>query len=463
LVIREGDTIAAVATAPGECGIGIVRISGPEAIGIADRVFRSVSGRPLKELPGRRMNYGYIFNPDDGEKIDEVLVAAMKAPHTYTREDIVEVHCHGGNVAVRKILETILSMGARLAQPGEFTKRAFLNGRIDLSQAEAVMDIISSKSEMGLKTAVSQLEGGLSKQLEGIKDKLLYIMSRIEASIDFPEHDIEEVTRDDLIQETRSAIDMVEGLLSTSSTGKIVREGLSTAIIGKPNVGKSSLLNALLRENRAIVTEIPGTTRDVIEEYLNLRGVPLKLIDTAGIRQTDDLVESIGVEKTREYLGSADLVLLMLDAGRPLSEEDRIIIDIIKGKRVIVLINKTDLEIRLEIEEIEKRFSERPVIYMSLARGTGLDVLEDTIYKMVFSDEIRTGDTVMVTRVRHEDCLRRAKKSLSDAVAAMGNKLPVDLVSIDIKAALEALGEITGDNITEEIIDRIFHDFCIGK
>ncbi len=463
MVIKEGDTITAVATAPGDSGIGIVRISGPLAIKIAAQAFRSVTGVSLAGLPDRRMNYGYIYNPDNGEKIDEVLVTAMKAPHTYTRENVVEIYCHGGNVPVRKILEVIVGLGARIAQPGEFTKRAFLNGRIDLSQAEAVMDIIHSKSEMGLKTAVDQLEGGLSKRLDVIKDKLLSIMSRIEASIDFPEHDIEELTREALLQDTRVSIAMMDKLLSTSSTGKIVREGLKTAIIGKPNVGKSSLLNALLRENRAIVTEIPGTTRDVIEEYITLRGIPLRIMDTAGIRETDDFVESIGVEKTREYLQRADLVLLVLDAARPLSQEDRIILDIIRDKKIIVLINKTDLDIQLDIEEITERFSGRPVIHMSLTQEKGLGTLEETIYEMVFSDRVRSSDAVMVTSVRHEDCLKRAKVSLSDAQQAIISGIPVDLVSIDVKAALEALGEITGENITEEIVDRIFHDFCIGK
>ncbi|MGI6702622.1 MAG: tRNA uridine-5-carboxymethylaminomethyl(34) synthesis GTPase MnmE [Clostridia bacterium] len=463
MVIREEDTITAIATAPGESGIGIVRISGLCAISIAARVFRSVSGKSLEQLPDRRMNYGHITNPDDGETIDEVFVVAMKAPYTYTREDVVEIHCHGGNAAVRNILELIVEAGARVAEPGEFTKRAFLNGRIDLSQAEAVMDIIHSKSDMGLKTAVSQLEGGLSRYLDEIKDKLLSIMAGVEASIDFPEHDIEEQTRETLLEDTRQAVDMVERLLATSSGGRIVREGLKTVIIGKPNVGKSSLLNALLRENRAIVTEVPGTTRDVIEEYINLKGIPLRLMDTAGIRETDDLVESIGVEKTRVYMENADLVLLVLDAARPLSKEDRAILDIIKDKRSIVLINKTDLEIRLDEREITDRYPEWPVIHMSLVQDRGLDALEDTIYNLVFSDGIRSSDAVMVTRVRHEDCLKRAKRSLGDAIRAMKGGLPVDLVSIDIKAALEALGEITGDNITEEIVDRIFADFCIGK
>lgn len=463
LVIRDNDTIAAIATAPGDSGIGIVRLSGPSAIEIAGAVFKSVSGKPLWELPDRKMNYGYIYDPESGEKIDEVLVVAMRAPHTYTREDVVEIDCHGGSVPLKRIMDVVTDKGARIAEPGEFTKRAFLNGRIDLSQAEAVIDIINSKSEMGLRTAVSQLEGGLSRRLGIVKDRLLSMMARIEASIDFPEHDIEEITREALREGINEAANMLDRLISTASSGKIVREGLKTAIIGKPNVGKSSLLNALLRENRAIVTEIPGTTRDVIEEYINVRGVPLRIIDTAGIRETDDIVEKIGVEKTKEYLARADLVLFVLDAARPLSDEDRIIIEIIKGKKVIVLINKTDLEIRLELDEIGEIFKDKPVISMSLVEDKGLDTLEETIHNMVFAGEIKSGDPVMVTNVRHENCLKRAKISLEEAADCIEGGLPLDLISIDIKQAMEALGEITGENITEEIVNRIFHDFCIGK
>lgn len=460
---REGDTIAAIATAPGSCGIGIVRISGPEAIDIGDVIFKSVSGKSLKELPDRRMNYGYIYDPCTGEMIDEVLVTAMRAPYTYTREDVVEIDCHGGTIPLRRIMEVVLDMGARLAEPGEFTKRAFLNGRIDLSQAEAVVDIITSKSYMGLKTAVSQLEGVLSKRLAAIKDILLSMMARIEASIDFPEYDIEEVTVEGLKEDAREAISMIEKLISTASTGKIFREGLSTAIIGKPNVGKSSLLNALLREERAIVTDIPGTTRDVIEEFINIRGIPLRIIDTAGIRKTEDLVEKIGVEKSREYLNKADLILFVLDAATPLSDEDRIIIDLVKEKKVIVLINKTDLEIKLDIDEVKSVFKEKPVIMMSIVEGKGLEELENSICSMVFSGEVVTSDEVMVTNVRHENCLKRAKRSLEEALISIEGGLPVDLISIDVKEALESLGEITGESVTEEIVNRIFQDFCIGK
>ncbi len=463
MTVKGGDTIAAIATAPGESGIGIIRISGPEAVGIGTRVFRAAKGIPLDKLPYKRMNYGHIYVPSTGDTIDEVLVVAMKAPFTYTREDVVEVHCHGGSTSVRKILETIVDQGARIAEPGEFTKRAFLNGRIDLSQAEAVMDIISSRTEMGLKTAVSQLEGKLSRYLEDIKQGLLSAMANIEASIDFPEDDIDERTRETLLQDIHRGAGLIKKLLVTYSGGRIVREGLKTAIIGKPNVGKSSLLNALLRENRAIVTEVPGTTRDIIEEYINLKGIPLRVIDTAGIRKTDDIVESIGVEKAREYVDKADLILLMLDAAKPLSQDDRIILGIIKNKKVIVLINKTDLEIKLDLQEVIKESEGRRIIHMSLIEDKGLDILEDTIKDMVFSGDVKIGDGVIITRVRHENCLKRAKNSLCDAKDAINNGLPVDLVAIDIKAALEALGEITGDNITEEIVDRIFEDFCIGK
>jgi tRNA modification GTPase len=463
MVIRDGDTIAAIATAPGDCGIGIVRISGPESIGIARSIFKPAGKNVAELLPDRRMRYGYIIDPATGKKIDEVLIVAMKAPNTYTREDIVEIDCHGGSVPLRKILDIVINYGARVAEPGEFTKRAFLNGRIDLSQAEAVIDIINSKSDMGLKTAVSQLEGRLSRMIDVYKDKLLSMMSRIEASIDFPEHDIEDLTREELRQGISQTIEGLDRLISTSSSGRIVREGLSTAIIGKPNVGKSSLLNALLRENRAIVTEVPGTTRDIIEEYVNIKGIPLKIIDTAGIRDTDDLIERIGVEKAKQYLDRADLVLLVFDAAKPLSAEDRAVMGIIHGKRVIALINKTDLEIKLEIKDIEKAFEGHPIVFMSVVEGKGLDVLEDTIYDMVFAGKIKTGDPVMVTNVRHENCLKRALANLRDALASIEAGLPLDLISIDIKGAMEALGEITGENITDEIIDRIFHDFCIGK
>jgi len=463
LIIRDEDTITAIATTPGYSGIGIVRISGTKAIEIADEVFKSVKGKLLKELPDRKMNYGYIYDPDTGEKIDEVLVTAMRAPYTYTREDVVEINCHGGNMPLKRTMEIVLDKGARVAEPGEFTKRAFLNGRMDLSQAEAVIDIINAKSNMGLKTAVSQLEGGLSKRVAVIMDKLLSMMSRIEASIDFPEYDIEEVTAGELKQDASEAISMMDRLISTASTGKIIREGLRTAIIGKPNVGKSSLLNALLRENRAIVTDIPGTTRDIIEEFINIRGIPLKVIDTAGIREADNIVEKIGVEKTRESIEKADLILLVFDAAEPLSDEDRIIIDMVKKKKLIILINKTDLDVKLDVKEIKTIFKGRPVILISLAEEKGLNKLEDTIYNMIFSGEVKTTDSVMITNIRHENCLKRAKESLKEANRAIEEGMPVDLISIDIKKAMEDLGEITGESITDEIVNRIFEDFCIGK
>ncbi|MBA1334745.1 MAG: tRNA-5-carboxymethylaminomethyl-2-thiouridine(34) synthesis protein MnmE [Firmicutes bacterium] len=463
MVIRDGDTIAAIATAPGDSGIGIVRLSGPEAISIAESIFESISGSPLGDLPDRRLNYGYVKDPTSGERVDEVLVAAMRAPRTYTREDMVEINCHGGSVPLKKVMALVVDKGARVAEPGEFTKRAFLNGRIDLSQAEAVIDIINSKSEMGLRTAMSQLDGGLSRRLGVIKEKLLAMMARIEASIDFPEHDIEEITREALEHGAKETVDMLERLIATASSGKLVREGLKTAIVGKPNVGKSSLLNALLRENRAIVTDVPGTTRDIIEEYINIKGVPLRIMDTAGIRETEDIVEKIGVEKTKEYLDRADLILFVLDAARPISEEDRTIFEIIQGKRVIVLINKTDLKVEIDMGEIEEAFRDKPVIPMSLLKDEGLDTLEEKIHDMVFSGQVRSSDPVMVTNVRHEDCLKRARKSLLEAIESIDAGLPLDLISIDIKESMEALGEITGESITEEIVDRIFHDFCIGK
>ncbi len=463
MTIREEDTIAAIATTPGYSGIGIVRISGARALEIAGEIFRSVTGKPLKELPDRKLNYGYIYDPDSSEKIDEVLVTAMRGPCTYTREDVVEINCHGGSLPLKRTLEAIMDRGARLAEPGEFTKRAFLNGRIDLSQAEAVIDIINAKTDRGLKAAVSQLGGGLSERLDMIMDKLLSMMSRVEASIDFPEHDIEEITIDTLKQDASQVICLLDRLIATASSGKIIREGLKTAIIGKPNVGKSSLLNALLKENRAIVTDIPGTTRDIIEEFVSIRGIPLKIIDTAGIRESRDIVEKIGVERTRESLEKADLILLVFDAAQSLSDEDRIIIEMVKGKKLIVLINKTDLEAKLDVEKVKTIFGDKPVILMSLVEGKGLDILEDILYNMVFSGEVEASDPVMITNVRHENCLKRARRSLEEAMKAIEGGMPVDLISIDIKEAMEAIGEITGDSITDEIINRIFEDFCIGK
>ncbi|RKD31376.1 tRNA uridine-5-carboxymethylaminomethyl(34) synthesis GTPase MnmE [Thermohalobacter berrensis] len=457
------DTIAAIATAPGEAGIGIVRISGNKAIEIADKVFKGKRIEKLSEAEERKLIYGYIIDPEDGKKIDEVLAVYMRGPYTYTREDVVEINCHGGIIPVRRILEVILKNGARLAEPGEFTKRAFLNGRIDLAQAEAVMDLISAKTDTSFDVSLNQLEGSLSKEVSKVREILLKMLAHVEASIDFPEHDIEEVTYDNLQNEGKEVLSRIEKLLSTADTGKILREGLKTVILGKPNVGKSSLMNAILRENRAIVTDVPGTTRDIIEEYVNIRGIPLKIIDTAGIRDTDDIVERIGVERAKELVQRADLVFVVFDISHDLSDEDIKIAELIKDKKVIVITNKIDLPKKVSKEKIKELLPDKPIIETSIVEGVGLDLLEETLKNMFFSGDITIKDRAIVTNVRHKDLLIKAKKNIEDALNSLQMGIPIDCIEVDIKDCWENLGQITGDTVTDDIIDRIFEDFCIGK
>lgn len=456
------DTIAAISTAPGEGGIGIVRLSGPEAVEIAKSIFRARRG-DWADDGSHRLIYGHIHD-QDGSIVDEVLVGYMRAPHTYTREDVVEINCHGGVVPLRKTLELALASGARLAQPGEFSKRAFLNGRLDLAQAESVIDVIRSKTEAGLKLAVSQLKGGLSQRIAGLQDRLLGLLAQVEANIDFPEDDLEDATGQSIISSSEELLNELGGLIRGADTGKIYREGLSTIIIGRPNVGKSSLLNSLLRENRAIVTDVPGTTRDIIEEFINIRGIPLKIVDTAGLRETEDKVERIGVEKTREMIGQADLVLLVLDAARGLEEGDLAIVNTIGDKKAVFLINKADVkEQRIDENEVERLAEGRPVLWISAETGQGLEDLEDKIVEMVLGGQVAASDAVLVASVRHKQALEKASWHLREAVAGVRGSLPVDVVAIDIRAAWEALGEITGSTVTEDLLDRIFKDFCIGK
>lgn len=457
------DTIVAIATAPGEAGIGIVRLSGKEAINIVDKIFKGKRINSIKDGEERKLHYGNIYDPKDDSKIDEVLVVYMKGPYTYTREDVVEINCHGGIIPVRRILEVLLENGARMAEAGEFTKRAFLNGRIDLSQAEAVMDLISSKTDTSFEVSLNQLEGSLSKEVSDLRHKLLEMLAHIEASIDFPEHDEEYLTYEGLKDNGEYILGKIEKLLSTVYTGKILREGLKTVILGKPNVGKSSLMNAVLRENRAIVTDVPGTTRDIIEEYVNIKGIPLKIIDTAGIRETEDIVEKIGVDRAKEFLNKADLVIAVFDASRHLSDEDLNIIKLIKGRKAIALLNKSDLENEVGEEEIKEYLPKVKTINTSMTKGTGVDELEDTLKDMFFSGEIKSKDDVIVTNVRHRDQLLKAKENISDALNATLNQLPYDLIEVDIKNCWDNLGEITGDTVGEDILDKIFSDFCIGK
>lgn len=455
------DTIAAIATAPGEGGIGIIRISGPEACDIAEEIFVSMSGKKIKEYPARTLIYGYIA---DGEKrIDEVLMAFMKGPNSYTAEDVIEINCHGGFLSVKKILELVFKKGARPAEAGEFTKRAFLNGRIDLSQAEAVIDVINAKTDKAHEVAETQLEGSLSKKIRDFRDKVTELLAQVEVAIDYPEEDIEFIAYSTLEEKTAELLEEIKELYSTADSGKIFREGLKTVIVGKPNVGKSSLLNRILGENRAIVTDIPGTTRDVIEEFVNIRGIPLKIVDTAGIRKTDDVVEKIGVEKSKASFDSADLVIMMADSSRELSDEDMEILEMIHGKEVIMLLNKIDLEQKLDEEVIKKYVNEDNIIKISALQNEGIDKIHDKIESMVYKGDIRSTSDVVITNTRHKDALYNAMKSAEDASSAIADRMPLDFVEVDLKNIWDYLGHINGDTVTEDLLDNIFHNFCIGK
>ncbi|SHF21664.1 tRNA uridine-5-carboxymethylaminomethyl(34) synthesis GTPase MnmE [Caloramator proteoclasticus] len=456
------DTIAAISTPVGEGGIGIVRMSGKDSLSIIEKVFKSYKGKNVKDMKSYTMMYGFIIDPNTDEKIDEVIISYMKAPNTYTREDIVEINCHGGVVAVKRILSLVLKNGARLAEPGEFTKRAFLNGRIDLSQAEAVIDLIRAKTSESMHIALEQSQGKLSQRIKDIMNRLLGILAHIEASVDFPEDDIENVVSSKIINDSNEIIKELEHLIKNAETGKILREGLNTSIVGKPNVGKSSLLNALLEEKRAIVTDIPGTTRDVIEEYINIRGIPVKIIDTAGIRETQDIVEKIGVEKSKEYIEKSDLIIFMIDSSRPLDDEDLEIIELIKNKKVIVVINKIDLPMELNLDIIKSNFNEENIVFASINTEKGVEDIKQKIEDFVFSGEVKSKD-IFVTNVRHKDILFKAKESILKGIETIELGLPLDIASVEYKDAYLKLGEITGDTAAEDIIDRIFSDFCIGK
>lgn len=458
------DTIVAIATPLGEGSIGVVRISGPEAIAVGRRVFQPKVNQDWYIKENYKLVYGHVVEPDSREIIDEVLLSVMRGPRSFTAEDVVEINCHGGIVPLRRVLEVVLRQGARLAEPGEFSKRAFINGRLDLAQAESIIDIIRAKTDAGAKIAMSQLGGKLSEKVHGLQNELLGLLAKIEAFIDFPEDDIPEATLEEMAHRCNGLLIVIEQLLESADTGKVYREGLRTVIVGKPNVGKSSLLNALLREQRAIVTDIPGTTRDVIEEVLNIKGVPLKIIDTAGLRETQDLVEKLGVERSRQLLNQADLVLLVLDASTGLSEDDLNVINLIKDKKVLVLINKVDIaDNAIETDQLKQLIGYSDVLEISAQKDIGLDRLEQSILDLVFQGKITAADNVLVSNSRHKHALERAKQHLLEAGRGMQQSVPPDLVSIDLKSAWEILGEITGNTVTEDLIDRIFADFCIGK
>ncbi len=455
------DTIAAIATAPGEGGIGIIRLSGSRSLEVCESIFKSKFNKKINDYAPRTLVYGSIL---DGENIiDEVLVAYMKGPNSYTAEDVIEINCHGGFISVKRILELILSKDVRLADAGEFTKRAFLNGRIDLSQAEAVIDVIKAKTSTSHMVAQSQLEGTLANKIKNLRMNVTEVLAHLEVSIDFSEEDVEEITYKTLKEKGIELRDEIKKLYDSAESGKILRDGLKTVIIGKPNVGKSSLLNKILKEERAIVTDIAGTTRDIIEEFVNIKGIPLKIVDTAGIRETDDVVEKIGVEKSKESLQSADLVIIVLDYSKKLSNEDVEILEKIKNKKTIVLLNKIDLEKNIEIEEIEKYVDKDFIIEISALKEIGIDKLQDKIENMVYKGSVSNSSDLMITNSRHKDALSKAYESINDALIAIDDNIPYDFIEVDFKNVWDYLGYINGDTIKEDLLDTIFANFCIGK
>ena len=457
----EETTIAAISTAMSASGIGIVRISGPEAFEIASGVYRSKGGKKsLKNVPSHTIHYGYIY--DNEEMVDEVLVMAMRGPRTYTGEDTIEIDCHGGVLAMKKVLETVLKNGAIIAEPGEFTKRAFLNGRIDLSQAEAVMDVIQSKNEYSLKNSVGQLKGSVRKTVQNIREKLLYHIAYIESALDDPEHISLDGYPEKLSGIVSDVIKKIDKLLANSDNGKMLKEGISTVIVGKPNAGKSSLLNSLVGEEKAIVTDIAGTTRDVLEEQINLNGILLNIIDTAGIRDTEDVVEKIGVERAKKYLNNADLVIYVVDTSTALDENDHEIMELLKDRHAIVLLNKSDLSPVTTVEDIRKHLDKK-MISISAKEQTGMDDLEETIKEMFFSGEVTFNDEVYITNIRHKTSLQEALRSLHLVLQSIADDMPEDFYSIDLMNAYEELGNIIGESVEDDLVNEIFSKFCMGK
>lgn len=456
-ITKEFDTIAAISTPLGEGAIGIVRISGTDALKIASKIYR---GKDLSEIQSHTLNYGHIVDPDKNEILDEVMLGVMLAPKTFTREDVIEINTHGGIAVTNEILQLILRHGARMAEPGEFTKRAFLNGRVDLTQAEAVMDLIRAKTDKAMDIAVKQLDGSLKTLINNTRQEILNTLAQVEVNIDYPEYDdVEEMTTTLMREKTQEFQALMENLLRTARRGKILREGLSTAIIGRPNVGKSSLLNNLLREEKAIVTDIEGTTRDVIEEYVNIKGVPLKLVDTAGIRDTDDIVEKIGVERSKKALEEADLVLLVLNSSEPLTLQDRSLLELSKESNRIVLLNKTDLPQKIEVNELPKN-----VIPISVLENENIDKIEERINDIFFDNAgMVEHDATYLSNARHISLIEKAVDSLKAVNEGLELGMPVDLLQVDMTRTWEILGEITGDAAPDELITQLFSQFCLGK
>lgn len=457
--MKEFDTIAAIATPVGEGGISIIRISGSNSLDIVDKIFKAKNNKSILDMKSYTMRYGYIVN--DGDIIDEVIVSFMKGPKSFTSEDIVEINCHGGVVSTNKVLDSVIRFGARLAEPGEFTKRAFLNGRIDLSQAEAVIDIIRAKTDLSMKSALAQSQGLLSQEINKLKEHLLNALALIEYDVDFTEDEEEpDETIPIRVEENLvESIDKINKLIVNAEEGKILREGLNMVIIGKPNVGKSSLLNYLLQEKRAIVTDIPGTTRDVIEEYINLDGIPVKIVDTAGIRETEDIVEKIGVEKSKEKIDEADLVVLMLDISRDFEEQDREIVNYIKDKKHIVLLNKVDLDYKINRESL---INLENILEVSIKNDEGIEAFKDKIKELFFGGKLQS-ESIIISNTRHKEALYRAKENCELALMSVRKNEFLDLISIYVTSGLKALGEITGSEIEEDLVNKIFSEFCVGK
>ena len=457
MITKEFDTIAAISTPLGEGAIGIVRLSGTDSFAIAQKIFK---GKDLASVASHTLNYGHIVDPDKNEILDEVMVGAMRSPKTFTREDIIEINTHGGIAVTNEILQLVIREGARLAEPGEFTKRAFLNGRVDLTQAEAVMDIIRAKTDKAMNIAVKQLDGSLSDLINNTRQEILNTLAQVEVNIDYPEYDdVEEATTEIIREKTSEFEALLTNLLKTARRGKIFREGISTAIIGRPNVGKSSLLNNLLREEKAIVTDIEGTTRDVIEEYVNINGVPLKLVDTAGIRETEDIVEQIGVERSKKALKEADLVLLVLNASEPLTDQDRQLLEISQDSNRIILLNKVDLPEKIEIDQLPEDH-----IKISVLKNQNIDQIEDRINALFFENAgLVEQDATYLSNARHISLIEKAVESLQAVNEGLALGMPVDLLQVDLTRTWEILGEITGDAAPDELITQLFSQFCLGK
>lgn len=457
--LTEFDTIAAISTPIGEGGISIVRMSGEDAVKIANKVFK---GANLTEVSTHTIHYGHIVDPESKKVIDEAMVTVLRAPKTFTREDIVEVNCHGGIVVTNHILQLLLANGARMADPGEFTKRAFVNGRIDLTQAESVMDIVRAKTDKARQVAVGQLAGGLLEKIRAMRKEILDTLANVEVNIDYPEYDADQITADQMAKTSKDVIAEIGKLLNTAQEGTILRNGLATAIVGQPNVGKSSLLNYLTKSDKAIVTDVAGTTRDTLEEYVSVKGVPLKLIDTAGIHHTEDKVEKIGVERSQKALQQADLVLLLLDGSKNLADEDKALIEETKNKKRIIILNKMDIGQKLNVQEM-KKLTNSEVISTSILKQVNLDELENLIKKLFFSGITNSNDQILVTNQRQSGLLAKAKKQLEDVISAVEDGVPVDIAQIDFNGAWDTLGEITGDSAPDELINALFSQFCLGK